>query len=93
MKAVGNRFLIYTLFPESNVSLRLAWGPDRKFVAATVGHNIFNRTCRVHVGELMAKYGGGGHGGAGATPLAADNADQLILQMIKDLQDVPPAVQ
>jgi hypothetical protein len=91
MKAVGNRFLIYTLFPEANVSLRIAWGPDRKFVVATVGHNIFNRTCRVHVGELMAKYGGGGHGGAGATPLAADKVDQLIEQMVKDLQDEPRA--
>ena len=83
---VGNRFLIYTLFPESLVSLRIAWGPERKFVVATVGHNIFNRTCRVHVGELMAKYGGGGHGGAGATPLPADQAESLIKKMIKDLQ-------
>ena len=89
MTAVGNRFLIYTLFPEANVSLRIAWGPERKFVVATVGHNIFNRTCRVHVGELMTKYGGGGHGGAGATPLAVDKADPLIKQMIKDLQNGP----
>ena len=89
MKAVGNRFLIYTLFPEANVSLRIAWGPERKFVVATVGHNIFNRTCRTHVGELMTKYGGGGHGGAGATPLAVDQADQLIEQLINDLQNEP----
>lgn len=84
----GNRFLIYTLFPEANVSLRVAWGPQKKFVAATVGHSIFNRTCTVHVGELMSKYGGGGHKGAGATPLEPEKADQLIEAMIEDLQGV-----
>jgi hypothetical protein len=85
----GNRFLIYTLFPEANVSLRLAWGPNRNFVVATVGHSIFNRTCGVHVGHLMAKYGGGGHEGAGSTPLVASAADRLIEQLINDLQNEP----
>ncbi len=84
----GNRFLIYTLFPEANVSLRIAWGPGRKFVVATVGHSIFNRTCPVPVGELMAKYGGGGHNGAGATPLSVDEAEKLIEEMIEGLQGV-----
>jgi nanoRNase/pAp phosphatase (c-di-AMP/oligoRNAs hydrolase) len=86
----GNRFLIYTLFPDANVSLRLAWGPDRKFVVATVGHSIFNRTCPVHVGKLMAKYGGGGHQGAGSTPLVSSVADRLVEQLIADLQDDAP---
>jgi hypothetical protein len=82
----GNRFLIYTLFPEANVSLRIAWGPERAFVVATVGHSIFNRTCPVHVGELMVRYGGGGHQGAGATPLSPEHADQSIQELIRDLQ-------
>jgi hypothetical protein len=82
----GNRFLIYTLFPEANVSLQIAWGPDREYVMATVGHSIFNRTCSVHLGELMAKYGGGGHGGAGATPLPTKEAERLLEQMIEELQ-------
>jgi oligoribonuclease NrnB/cAMP/cGMP phosphodiesterase (DHH superfamily) len=86
----GNRFLIYTLFPDANVSLRLAWGPERKFVVATVGHSIFNRTCPVHVGELMAKFGGGGHEGAGSTPLVASAANILIEQLIEDLQETTP---
>jgi hypothetical protein len=88
---VGNRFLIYTLFPDANVSLRLAWGPGRKSVVATVGHSIFNRTCQVHVGDLMAKYSGGGHRGAGATPLVPAVADRLIHQMIEELQEDVPA--
>ena len=46
---VGNRFLVYTLFPEANVSLRVHWGPSREHVAAAVGHSIFNRTSRTNV--------------------------------------------
>ena len=61
----GNRFLIYTLFPEANVSLRVHWGPAHNSVIAAVGHSIFNRTCKTSVGELMSRYGGGGHRGAG----------------------------
>lgn len=87
---VGNRFLIYTLFPEANVSVRLAWGPGRKFAVSTVGHSIFNRTCPVHVGELMAKYGGGGHRGAGATPLAPEHADRLVAEIVEELQRADP---
>lgn len=85
----GNRFLIYTLFPEANVSLRIAWGPNREFVVATIGHSIFNRTCPVHVGGLLSKYGGGGHRGAGATPLGADHADELIRELIEKLKETP----
>jgi hypothetical protein len=83
----GNRFLVYTLFPDANVSLRIAWGPNKEFVVATVGHSIFNRTSRVHVGGLLAKYGGGGHKGAGATPLNRDQADELIGELIDKLNE------
>jgi hypothetical protein len=82
----GNRFLVYTHYPESNVWLRIAWGPDREFLVATVGHNIFNRTCPVHVGGLLAKYGGGGHRGAGATPIGIEHADQIIEELIQRLR-------
>ena len=85
----GNRFLIYTLFPEANVSLRIAWGPKKEFVVVTVGHSIFNRSCPVHVGTLLSKYGGGGHKGAGATPLERDNADELIQELITKLNETP----
>lgn len=83
----GNRFLVYTHYSEANVWLRIAWGPKKEFVVATVGHNIFNRTCPVHVGGLLAKYGGGGHRGAGATPIEIEAADQIIEELIQKLND------
>ena len=82
----GNRFLIYTLFPESNVSLRVHWGPHRNSVIAAVGHSIFNRTCKTSVGELMSKYGGGGHRGAGTCVLPLDSAADAIDEILFELQ-------
>lgn len=82
----GNRFLIYTLFPESNVSLRVHWGPQRSSVIAAVGHSIFNRTCRTSVGDLMSKFGGGGHQGAGTCVLPLDTAADAIDEILFELQ-------
>ncbi len=83
----GNRFLVYTHYPDANVWLRIAWGPKREFLVATVGHSIFNRTCPVHVGGLLAKYGGGGHRGAGATPIGIENAATIIDELIQRLSE------
>jgi hypothetical protein len=83
---VGNRFIVYTLFPQANVSLRVHWGPTRQHVAAAVGHSIFNRTSRTNVGELMSRYGGGGHKGAGTCLLPAETADALITELLATLK-------
>jgi hypothetical protein len=83
---VGNRFIVYTLFPQANVSLRVHWGPSREHVAAAVGHSIFNRTSRTNVGELMSRFGGGGHRGAGTCLLPAVTADAQIAQMLAALK-------
>lgn len=82
---IGNRFMVYTLFPEGNVSLRVHWGPDRKFVVVAVAHSIFNRTCQTNVGELMSKYGGGGHRGAGSAPIPKDECDDKIGELLATL--------
>jgi hypothetical protein len=84
---VGNRFIVYTLFPTSNVSVRVHWGPSKQHVACAVGHSIFNRTNRVAVGELMSKYRGGGHKGAGTCLLPAETAERDIKDIINALQD------
>jgi nanoRNase/pAp phosphatase (c-di-AMP/oligoRNAs hydrolase) len=84
---VGNRFLVYTLFPEANVSVRLQWGPNREFVATTLGHSIFNRTSKANCGEICGKFGGGGHKGAGAVPLKSDSADQKVAEIVGILKD------
>lgn len=82
----GNRFLVYTLFPDANVSLRVHWGPRHNTVIAAVGHSIFNRTCKTSVGDLMSRYGGGGHRGAGTCVLPVDRAADAIDEILFELQ-------
>jgi hypothetical protein len=81
----GNRFLIYTIFPDANVSLRIHWGPKKDFVVAAAGHSIFNRTCRTNLSLLMSRYGGGGHAGAATTPLPPFGANDAIEEILAEL--------
>ena len=84
----GNRFLVYTMFPEANIQVRIFDGKKGEFVVCAVGHSIFNRTSKTDVGQLMARYGGGGHRGAGTCQLPIDGAqakiDEIIQQCKKD---------
>ena len=84
-KPVGNRFLVYSLFPNANVEARLFNGHMGAVVIA-VGHSIFNRTCKVNVGKLLASYGGGGHKGAGTAQLSAENAERQIAEILAKLK-------
>jgi nanoRNase/pAp phosphatase (c-di-AMP/oligoRNAs hydrolase) len=80
----GNRFLIYTLFPEANVSVRIADGFG-DVCSIQVGHSILNRTCRTNVGDLLHGYGGGGHEGAGTAQPAKADADRVLAEIIATL--------
>jgi oligoribonuclease NrnB/cAMP/cGMP phosphodiesterase (DHH superfamily) len=84
---IGNRFLVYTLFPKTNISIRLQWGPGKKFVAVTLGHNIFNKTSLTNCGQICSDFGGGGHKGAAACPLKPDKAEKEIAEIIKKIRE------
>ncbi len=83
----GNRFLIYTLYPDANVEARIMWGKDKQNTVVAIGHSIFNQTCDVHVGNLCKEYGGGGHEGAGTVQLENETADEKIREIIERLKD------
>jgi hypothetical protein len=82
---VGNRFLVYTMFPECNVEMRIFAGLGDTTVVA-VGKSIFNRSCNVNVGELCAGYGGGGHANAATCQLSPDIALKAIEEIKATLQ-------
>jgi nanoRNase/pAp phosphatase (c-di-AMP/oligoRNAs hydrolase) len=69
----GNRFMIYALFPEVNISIHKIWGIKKQKTVYATGKSIFNRSSKTNVGELMLKYDGGGHEAAGTCQI--DNAD------------------
>jgi len=78
----GNRFLVYSLFPECMVHMRIRNDArDRDKIVVNVGHSIFNRQCKVNVGLLLSRYGGGGHPGAGSCRFPAERADEYLPQI------------
>lgn len=82
----GNRFLIYTLFPDCNVSIQVMWGLKKQNIVLTVGYSITNRTCKTNIGSLMLKYGGGGHTQVGTCQLAINEADSILEKIIEELR-------
>jgi hypothetical protein len=75
----GNRFLVYSMFPETVVQMKIRLADrDPESVVVSVGHSIFNRNCRVNVGALLSRYQGGGHPGAGSCTLPGDQSDAAI---------------
>lgn len=79
----GNRFLIYTLFLQCNISLQVMWGVRKQNVVFTLGHSILKRTCKTNVGKLMLEYGGGGHDNVGTCQIPVDKADEALKEIIK----------
>jgi len=78
-----NRFMIYALHPEANISMHVQKGLNDDMIEFAVGKSIINRTSGVSIGELMLEYGGGGHKGAGTCQVEKARADQVKAELIK----------
>ena len=74
----GNRFIIYSLYPDQNVSVWILDGRGKQNCPIAVGHSILNRTCKTDVGALMLKYGGGGHFQVGTCQVPYAEADRTV---------------
>jgi len=82
----ANRFLVYSLFPEANISLKIFKDTQRQGrTGISVGKNIFNKTSSVNVGELLSHYGGGGHQGAGSCRVPDGEVDRVLDKIIQAL--------
>lgn len=81
----GNRFMIYALFPECNISIHVLWGLNKLNTVLATGKSITNRTSKTNVGELMLKYGGGGHENAGTCQVENDNSEQVLSELIEQI--------
>jgi hypothetical protein len=79
----GNRFLIFTLFPQGNIQVKAADDKQRENTTSiSVGYNIFNTTSNVNVGELLSHYGGGGHRVVGSCRVPNEQAEQAIREIL-----------
>lgn len=78
-----NRFVVYTMFPKQNISLTALRAEAPDTVVLAVGRSILNPTSNTHIGELMLRYGGGGHAGAGTCQVPSGEADDVMRQLIE----------
>jgi hypothetical protein len=79
----GNRFLLFTLFPQGNIAVKVSYDTQREHTTAiSVGYNIFNKTSTVNVGELLQRYGGGGHRVVGSCRVPNDEAELAIKEIV-----------
>ncbi len=81
----GNRFMIYALYPETQISVHVAWGFRKQNTAVMIGKSIVNKGSQVDIGELCLTYGGGGHRNAGTCQLENDVVDQKLPEIIAAL--------
>ena len=81
----GNRFMIYALYPETQISVHVAWGFRKQNTAVMIGKSIVNKASKVDIGELCLKYGGGGHRNAGTCQLDNDVVDKKLPDIVAAL--------
>lgn len=77
-----NRFMIYALFPQCNISIHVMWGVQRQNTVFATGKSILDRSSRTNIGELMLDYGGGGHEAAGTCQVDNDKAKEVLEALI-----------
>lgn len=81
----GNRFLIYSLYPEQNISAWIVNGRGGLGCSAAVGYSIINKTSNVDVGSLMLKYNGGGHKKVGTCQFSDEAMAEGLPKMLDEL--------
>ncbi len=84
----GNRFLIYSMYPEQNISVWIVNGRGGLGCSVAVGYSIINRSCTIDVGSLMLKYGGGGHKKVGTCQFSNETMWENVPKLLKELAEM-----
>ncbi len=85
----GNRFMIYALFPQCDISVHLLWGLRKENTVFAIGKSILDRTSPVNVGAVCLRYSGGGHEAAGTCQVANSDAERVKQELIPILSPEP----
>ena len=81
----GNRFMIYALNPDCNISLHCLWGLKKQNTVFAIGKSIINRSSNTNIGKLCLKYNGGGHANAGTCQIDNDKAPEVLKELIEQI--------
>ena len=84
----GNRFVIYSLYPEANISCWIVSGKGGQGCSCAVGYSVLNKTSNVDVGALMLKYGGGGHKVVGTCQFSDEKMEEMIPKLLDELTEL-----
>lgn len=83
----GNRFMVYAMYPQTEISVHVAWGFRKQNTAVMIGKSIINKASNADIGALCLSYGGGGHKNAGTCQLDNDKVDEELPKIIQALND------
>jgi len=78
----GNRFMIYALFPDTNISIHVLWGLKQQNTVFAIGKSILKRDARTNIGELCLRHAGGGHTNAGTCQVENALAEKVLAELI-----------
>ncbi len=78
----GNRFIVYAMYPETEISIHVAWGFKKQNTALMIGKSIINKVSKVNIGEICLSYGGGGHENAGTCQVENEKADEVLAEIV-----------
>ena len=81
----GNRFMVYAMYPDVEISVHVAWGFQKQNTAVMIGKSIINKESNVNIGDICLEYGGGGHANAGTCQLDNDKVDAVLPKIIEKL--------
>ena len=85
----GNRFMVYALFPECDISAHVMWGVRKQNTVFAIGKSILDRGSPIDVGAVCLGYGGGGHRAAGTCQVSNDRAEAVKAELIAALSGAP----
>jgi nanoRNase/pAp phosphatase (c-di-AMP/oligoRNAs hydrolase) len=75
------------MYPTQNVSVSIFNRRESDYSVIFCGHNIFNRTCKTDINELMKKFNGSGRTTAGTCIVHQNEADEVLRQIIDELKE------
>ena len=82
----GNRFIVYALYPEQNVDIRIMWGKEKQNIVIACGHSILNRSSQTNIGKLMLKHGGGGHDVVGTCQIPVETWQESLNDILETMK-------
>ena len=81
----ANRFLIYAMYPQCDISIHKLWGFRKQNTVFATGKSIIDRGCTTNVGALMLRYEGGGHPAAGTCQVDTADADRVLSELTDEI--------